>query len=168
MARLAAVAAPAGALSGRAAAADEPEDAETGTKAKALLGMRLGRHDRLDDERGGADFFWLRASSTPACTRRNAPMRARHVFGGSRCGDAARRSGHGWRRGCLVHARLQLLPDQARGHRAVMIGDLDAIIGGTSSRRHTHIVRAAEPSAGRSISANNSLGLTPSLRMISA
>src|SRR5205085_5303309 len=61
---------------GRAVAAREPQDAESGTEA--LLGMRLGRHDCFDErDGGGADL--ARFSHHPG--RRPfsvAPMRARH------------------------------------------------------------------------------------------
>src|SRR5580765_6224137 len=67
---------------GRAVAAREPQDAESG--AEALLGMRLGLHDGFDErDGGGTDLagFPHHSSGRPFSV---APMRARHVLRGCR------------------------------------------------------------------------------------
>ena len=53
----------------------QPQDAETG--AEALLGVRLGAHDRLDQGgRGRPDLRRLATASAPASTRRSADARS--------------------------------------------------------------------------------------------
>ena len=107
-------------------------------------------------------------------------MRARHVLG-DRCVPMPRmRTGMARHADALVQdldrgvgdAGLDLLADEARRHRVIVIGDLDVIVGRDPALLPLGILigRRSEAalSAGRSISANSSSRLTPSLRMILA
>src|SRR5438552_9629935 len=103
---------------GRAVAACEPQNTETG--AEALFGMRLGLHDRLDErDRGGTDLggFSPHPARRPFCV---APMRAWHVFGDRRVAMSCVRASVACHSGALVQnldrgvgdARFQLLANE--------------------------------------------------------
>ena len=119
----------------RPVALAQTQDAQAG--AEALLGMRLGGQDRLEQrDRGRSDLGGL-----PHQARRRplgvAPVRARHVLveGGvpvlqpraRMTGDAAALA-KDLDRG-VGDARFDLLTNQPRRHRIVVIGNLDVIIG---------------------------------------
>ena len=99
--------------------------------------MRLGLHDRLDErDRGGTDLggFSPHPARRPFCV---APMRAWHVFGDRRVAMSCVRASVARHSGALVQnldrgvgdARFQLLANEARRHRVIVIGDLDVIVG---------------------------------------
>ncbi len=113
----------------------QPQDAQA--RPEALLGMRLGAHDRLDQRgRAGPDLGGKgqHPRRRPAGV---APMRARHVLGRRRVPPLQGRPGMG--RDALAgvedldrrvgDARLDHLADQPRRHRVVMAVHLDVVVG---------------------------------------
>ena len=118
-----------------AVALHEADDAEA--RAEALLGMRLGLHDRLEQrDRRRADLGGL-AHHPRRRPFRVAAMRARHVLGDRRVPVADGRERMARDPLALVEdldrragdARLDDLADQLRGHRVEVVGDLDVIVG---------------------------------------
>src|SRR5262245_6041871 len=117
------VAAPAGRFHpGRAVAAHEPENAEA--SAKALFGMWLGLHDRLDEGDGGrADRGGMthHPRRRPLCV---TPVRTRHVLLNGGVPVVQARAYMAGNPAAFVedldrrvgNASLDLLADQARGH----------------------------------------------------
>ena len=113
----------------------QPQDAEAGPEA--LLGMRLGAHDGLDQ--GGRSRPDLGGKGQHPRRRPAgvAPMRARHVLGRRRVPPLQRRPRMGRHALAGVEhldrgvgdARLDHLADQPRRHRVEMPVHLDVVVG---------------------------------------
>jgi hypothetical protein len=103
----------------RAVTAREPQDAETGTEA--LFGVRLCRHDRLDEGDGGGTDFGRFPSHPGRRPLGVAPVGARHVLGNRRVPAARMRPSMARHTSALMQdldrgvgdARLELLADEA-------------------------------------------------------
>ena len=135
-----------------AVALHQAQDAQT--RAEALLGMRLGLHDRLEQrDRRRADLGGLAHHALPASIRRSGGG-ARHVLGDRRVPvRTAERAWLAirwplWKTSTVVSVmRASTVSRNSRErHRVVMAIDLDVIVGrdaDSASTRHSGRARSA-------------------------
>ena len=113
----------------------QPQDAQTGSEA--LLGVRLGAHDGLDQRRRSRPDLGGKGQHPRRRPTRAAPVRARHVLGYRRLPPLQRRSRMGRDASAGMEdldrrvgdARLDHLADQPRRHRIEMALQLHMVVG---------------------------------------